>query len=398
MSTPSSRPWTFRLVAIALGVLAALILAEVLVRVLDLGPQVGVVFKQVFQLSDNPVLRYELRPGASEGPVQINSHGMRDQEYTKAKPAGTFRIACIGDSICFGAGTFAPGTYASCLEKYLNTYFAVEGQAFEALNFGVTGYNITQSAEALRARALEFEPDLVIYGYCLNDPQSYSFELESLRAQLTVAQDNYRSRLSEGGRRLAARSRLLALASYAMESGAASGQNADARLREPDWDSLSQNRYVQYFGRLHSEGDDWQRVETGLAALANTSKQNAMPVLVVTFPLFRDLANYGLAPVHEKVARAVQRQGLEPLDLLRLFAVADQLDPGGLYSDDLHPNAIGHAMAAMAMLQRLFDRGLLPVAQPTIEVMARGDTPEGRLAQTVLTILRATPNRPPPGG
>jgi len=39
-------------------------------------------------------------------PVEMNSHGFRQREVSMAKPASTFRIACLGDSRTFGLGVW----------------------------------------------------------------------------------------------------------------------------------------------------------------------------------------------------------------------------------------------------------------------------------------------------
>jgi hypothetical protein len=175
------------------------------------------VFRENYRLSDNPVLRYELVPGSPDGEDQINTDGMRDREHRVAKPSGVFRIACLGDSITYGFGVPSPSSYPARLENRLNSS-AARGVRFEVLNFGVTGYNITQSIENLRARALKYRPDLVIYQYCLNDPQQYSSELENLEISLTRAEAGYRRRLLSRGGRLLSGSRVFALAAFAWRS------------------------------------------------------------------------------------------------------------------------------------------------------------------------------------
>ena len=99
-----------------------LLLGEVLVRVFDIGPTFRVVYREVFQLSDNPVLEYELRPGARDGQQRLNSAGFRDREFPRAKPDGVFRIAAIGDSLTYAASLPRRASYAKQLEELLNAY------------------------------------------------------------------------------------------------------------------------------------------------------------------------------------------------------------------------------------------------------------------------------------
>ena len=165
---------------------------ELAIRVFDIGPEINPVWKGNYQLSKNPALRYELAPGSRDGRSKINSLGMRDREYASSKPPGTFRIAVIGDSIAFGLSVDEKWSFSTQLEGLLENYYRGEGEpVVEVLNLGVTGYSFTQVLETLRSRALDFDPDLVVYAYSLNDPQEYSLEMDNLLAQLTDAEEHY---------------------------------------------------------------------------------------------------------------------------------------------------------------------------------------------------------------
>jgi lysophospholipase L1-like esterase len=110
---------------------------------------------------------YELVPGF-EGEVwgasvKINSHGIRDREYDVRKPAGTYRIAAIGDSITFGNRLAQELTYSERLEGLF------VDRAVEVLNLGVGGYDTLQEVARLEQVGLQFDPDHVVVGYCVND-------------------------------------------------------------------------------------------------------------------------------------------------------------------------------------------------------------------------------------
>jgi hypothetical protein len=77
---------------------------------------------------------------------------------------GVFRIAAFGDSLTFSEGVAAGEAWPAALERELGRDFRVE-----VLNLGVSG---SQSEDVLRfaERLLPaLEPDLVLYGVCLND-------------------------------------------------------------------------------------------------------------------------------------------------------------------------------------------------------------------------------------
>ena len=116
--------------------------------------------------SPNPVLMWEYRPYGEAGGLRTNRHGFRDVDYqTPAKPAGTRRIAFIGDSITLGMGVVPRDTFVSRVGEMA----AEAGLPVQTFNFAVDGYNALQIRELLTAKVLAFEPDGVVYVLCLND-------------------------------------------------------------------------------------------------------------------------------------------------------------------------------------------------------------------------------------
>lgn len=406
MPASRRRPrWLPRLALLCASGLIALVLGELAVRLFDLGPGIHVVFRESYQLSENPILRYELRPGSRSGPVQVNRHGMRDREHALEKDPEVFRIACIGDSITFGMRVGMGENWCDRLEEYLGRHYAPLGPSFEVLDFAVTGYNVAQCVESLEARALAFEPDLVLYGYCLNDPQDYSFELENLRARLSAAESRYRSALLDGGR-LLTRSRLYMLARYALERRSEAGRRQDSDAPdpgsiapEPEWESLVRGTWVDYFRRLHAPGPGWRRVEDGLSRLAAIGAREGIPIHVLVFPVFRDLEAHPLEGVHAKVVAAARKRGLRALDLAGAYRAVARARPEPIRADDLHPNELGHVLAALAALQRLLGSGELPLEDRDLSRVAASGSDERKVKEAPIAgfLMEVVPAAPPEG-
>jgi len=77
-------------------------------------------------------------------------------------------IAVVGDSHVYSvASDDVAHTMPSRLEQYLNSRIGT--RPVRVLNFGVPGYNMVQELEVLRAKVLQFRPDLIILVYCIND-------------------------------------------------------------------------------------------------------------------------------------------------------------------------------------------------------------------------------------
>jgi D-alanyl-lipoteichoic acid acyltransferase DltB (MBOAT superfamily) len=95
------------------------------------------------------------------GTISINRWGMRDQDYERVPPPGTFRIAMLGASSVMGWGVGDGQTFEALVEDRLNRESQLHA-GYEILNFGVQGYEPLQQLVAIE-KALEFEPDAVFY-------------------------------------------------------------------------------------------------------------------------------------------------------------------------------------------------------------------------------------------
>jgi lysophospholipase L1-like esterase len=349
------------------------LLAEGVLRAFDIGPSIQVIFEESYQLSDNPVLEYELRPLARDGDIQINSAGFRDREFSRVKPPDVFRIAAIGDSITFGLWLPHAESYAKQLEALLNHRAPPTGSQFEILNFGVPGYNITQVVERL-GLALEYDPDLIIYGYVLNDPQDESLEGETLRQLHALEHERLRERFGRGMMRWLSGSRLFMLswlaysqqgphvASYARNGSTAQlhDRTRDVDLELPAKTDAGRLAYDagdtrgEYFRSLHWSPASRQRFERGFEELERVTHDAQVPVVVCIFPLFfrNSVSSYPLADVHALVRDEVLDRRMSVLDLLPAFASAEQRfgKARSFAADFIHPNAFGQQIAAFELL------------------------------------------------
>ncbi|MDA1096308.1 MAG: SGNH/GDSL hydrolase family protein [Chloroflexi bacterium] len=87
--------------------------------------------------------------------IKVNSHGMRDREYSLKKRAGVRRIAAIGDSFTAGLEVKADEVFTEVMERDL-------GSGWEVLNFGVSGYSTLHEYLYLRDSILDFDPDVIL--------------------------------------------------------------------------------------------------------------------------------------------------------------------------------------------------------------------------------------------
>jgi lysophospholipase L1-like esterase len=98
---------------------------------------------------------------------ETNSAGFRGPERSEHKPPGVFRIVVFGDSIAMGMGVVYADTYAARLERDLAA--GRPGATVEVLDVALSGLNAHAAVGRLASLGLRYEPDLIVYGYTLND-------------------------------------------------------------------------------------------------------------------------------------------------------------------------------------------------------------------------------------
>ena len=100
---------------------------------------------------------------------ETNSAGLRDKEYSVAKTDNTFRVAVIGDSFVLADGLEIEETFHSLLEERLNKE---QGDiTYQFINFGVSAYNLRQYLEVMEHKAKDYDPDLILVGFCPRNDQ-----------------------------------------------------------------------------------------------------------------------------------------------------------------------------------------------------------------------------------
>ena len=151
----------FALISLVVGVLFGLLLVEIGLRI------VGYSSPEFYAADESR--GYALIPGmwgtySKEGRsfVAINSEGFRDVEHTVEKPAGTFRIAVVGDSYVEAFQVEQSESFTNFVRDELTKCGGAGGKQIEMLNFGVSGYSTAQELIAIREKVLKYSPDIVM--------------------------------------------------------------------------------------------------------------------------------------------------------------------------------------------------------------------------------------------
>jgi len=296
----------------------------------------------VHRRSDIPGLSYELAPGRRVvhlgAGVQTNRMGLRSYEPLPASDERV-RIAVVGDSYAFGFGVQMRDTFASVLERGLNTRAgrrpdSTDAQPpdstvdYEVMNFGVGGYSTLDEAAVVEHRVRPWAPALIVLAYSMNDPEDAPIQpVHSFYSEVEPWQHSHLLRFVA----------LTALRHRIRRHG--------------DGD------YHRY---LHRSPDKWATVQRGFARIARVAAQLETPVLVAIFPhCIVDLwAHYPLREQHRQVADEARSHGFLTLDLLPAM---EQQHPRRvrLSRIDDHPNAMGHRLAGEQLITYLRETELL---------------------------------------
>ncbi len=168
------KPQVANVSKIIIGAVAALLLIELLLHLVDLGalnvwsaqttlgreiyhvrPQVG------WTLKPNLDTRWVTRDGL-EVPITTNSMGLRDGELHYPKPASTYRILLMGDSFAEALQLPLADIFPTTLESCLS---ARAGQPVEVINAGMSAYSVGDEYLFYQIEGQKFDPDLVLLSF-----------------------------------------------------------------------------------------------------------------------------------------------------------------------------------------------------------------------------------------
>lgn len=323
---------------------------EVLVRIFWnklSGPTVIPLTLKTHRFSANQLMGYELLPGSvafeDNAWYRINRDGIRDRDYSRTKPTGTFRIAAVGDSCTFGLGLELADTWPKQLERELQK----TNPRVEVINFGVMGYNTPQEAERIQDKVLGYAPDLIIIGYSLNDIGVLSRERRVLNTY-----NGYNSFLTTG---IGFMDKLLPhFKTYMLIKNRLflKKTNTNKRLQySKDGRKLLQKGYSNYFFYAYQEAENWNILNAAFAKI-RTLTQPQIPVLFVIHPEFKEMDHYLFTEIHEIVKKLCFDYGfrvLDPLPEVLAFKARDLR----ISAANIHPNALGNKIFAQAIVRYL---------------------------------------------
>ncbi len=293
-------------------------------------------------LKGNPYLLWEYAPGLREEgghSVAINSLGMRGGEWVVPKPPGIRRLLSTGDSSVYGFGVADRAVFLEVAANLLQE----GGSPVEAVNAAIPGYSTYQSRNLLEMRGLALEPDVVVLGNQWSDNNFDTFVDRDLLDAYSRFEAGWAGRIH----------RLLSpLATYRiLDFSLRVRRGPHAEARKVGWTVGNEGGPG---GTRRVEINDFA---ANLEAMVDLGHSVGAEVVVMVLAHPSDLApEEGAIPAWDVYRQALRdtaaRHGLPVLDGPALFVESGQ-PVEALFSDALHPSALGHRLLGEALAQLL---------------------------------------------
>lgn len=303
-------------------------------------PQQSTIFE------GDPLLLWRLKPNLNQvywdfTVVSTNAQSFRADYPIGRKPAGTFRIVCLGDSVTFGYRVppvwpekpkeYDPEwqPYPMLLEKQLRE--ANPDRRIEVFPMAVPGYTSHQGLAWLRRDIDYLQPDMVIASFGWND------------ASLSDAPDRelIDTRWSSvTGRWLIDHSQAIAHATRWFRS-----RKTVKPVVHTPVPRVSQQDYVDNFN-----------------AIVRLAKDHGAAVIVIGAPYRDSVTNPAEARLMTQyrtwLKAEMEKSQTTYLEILELTEAAGSVNQG-FFGELIHPNHMGHRLMASELLELMSQRHLL---------------------------------------
>jgi lysophospholipase L1-like esterase len=321
------------LLLLLLSTTAALAATEVILRLLGHRGEPIARITNIYRV-DDPVLDWRYVPNSEvqsgHTVYRYNAAGFRDVDHALQKPHGVIRIVVIGDSVTEGYGVEFPDIFARRLQSEL-------GDTYEVINICASGMNTPQEIHLLERSGLAYEPDLVILNFVLNDVDFFTRFAPALKASTDAD-----SRIGLLGLSINPRVKRLLKSSalvYLLNDRALSAKELLLGKGNDD-----------YFDQIWARGENRNKVSDGFSRLSELQGRRRFDVVVLIWPLMTDYRRYRFSSIHTWVSQQAEKFGLAHIDLLPHFSGTYYRELIVSAEDAVHPNALGHRLAATAFL------------------------------------------------
>ena len=288
-----------------------------------------------------------------------NEYGMRGPAAALEKTPGTIRVMGLGDSFLFGWGV-ADGETA--LDRLAERIAQAAGRPAVPLNLSVPSYNTAVEVAVYRKLGRQFDPDVVVLMFTGNDFGFPYIMVEPV--WLWTLEKNYlaeRARREfafrwDGAPREESRDHITMsqVGSIEGSDAAASGQGEDVK-----WIKQVRDHYYRMTGK--------DAVAAAFKELAVMLREDgAAGIVIYADSSFQTGRPETYEPYGEFVIQAAREAGLTGMRIAGVYDAYLMAHGGKKLSDllwisreDVHPNAVAHAMIGDAAFEELERGGIM---------------------------------------
>jgi lysophospholipase L1-like esterase len=261
--------------------------------------------------------------------IQTNSKGLRDKEYSYAKPASTYRIVVLGDSFVFGSGgvesqeLFTEGMEA----RIPNT---------EVINMGVPAFSLDQEYLFFKSEGVKYHPDLVILCLFVND---FKETFLSFNPSNGMPKGYETFKAGELNFHPPSIPFLYRLSRYSYILGWIENKFRLLTFSKPPPEIIP-----------HWTIDEKKRIfEQILVSLSSSCREHGAELWLVYFPYKKQLKKNVIQEVLGKLAKTANLKYIDFMDIFRELPSKDSL----YFKKDVHFNSQGHAVVAETLCDAL---------------------------------------------
>ena len=316
----------------------------------------------LYRASEDEALVYEPTPSSAVemeyGTANFNAQAMREQHDVALAPGADVRVAVVGDSLVWSEFVAVEDALPQQLDAAL-------GPGWEALNFGVSGYDTASEARWYERHVRRFGADVVVVVYCMNDMMIMSGPFERF------ADDDARARKDAQEALLAqvAPIRRETIDDVVFEREKHATFKLWARftgiLTRREFDANYDDEYLV----MARQASAARAFETALSRLGEAIRRDgALPVFVIS-PVLESWTEYHWSELHAQVRAAAEGAGFAVLDPLAEWRAAGQdVESMRVPGDNLHYDPSGNEAFARSIAAFLEERGEAPRARARARV------------------------------